>query len=903
MSTEFQASSAAADAVPSSSDDAVMRRARAVRWLIPVFLGSGATSLVYQTLWARQLHHVFGTSQLAICTVLAAFMGGLGLGGLVAARWAGRACRPMHAYAYLEAFIGAYALVFPLLVWGVEPLYLGFYSAFQPSQLTFGLFQFAVLGVLLLIPTACMGATLPLLARFVTAEREEAGSQIGRLYGANTLGAVLGTALAGFVLLPLIGIATTTWITALANFVLAGLAIALSRTTAPLANEEQERPQAASPLMPGLLVIAGIAGFSGLLMEVAWFRLMALMLGGSAYAFSLMLLAFLLGIGIGGWAGGPWSDRSWAKGGDTSVLKVLCGIQVGVALLTWLAMHAYGELPFLYVWLFKNVGHSSAALWAANLFLSLLVMLAPALLMGATFPFLVRAAAGDPDEVSRPVGLIYGVNTFAAIAGAAGGGLLLLPWLHVRGSVVLAVSSYLVSAFVALLLAWKVAGKLNVRHVGLGVSGLVVSIALLAALAAPWDPLLMTSGMYKYSSDLEEFTREEVLEYAVAPYELLFYDEGLSSVVTVAGEKKADGSLGNIWLANNGKVDASSRTDLMTQLTFAHLPLAFRPESKSVMVIGLASGISVGSCTLHDAVEQIDVVEIEEATVEASTFFKDHNYDALTDERVRVLLNDARNQLALTPDGTYDLVLSEPSNPWLTGVSNLFTREFFGLAKTKLAPGGIWCQWVQSYGMAPEDLKSVLATLADTWEHVEVFRVDSSDNIVLASDEPIDVGIPAFETLFRTEALRRDLLRIRFRSPEQFLAMYQFGRPTLMQLTEGVGLNTDDNMRIEYSAPLHLHEDTGDANSMMLHEVAVLPLETVDRQGLLLLIMAYNDLDPGWRRAIAATDIALEQARGDEALSARLRMIRGKLVRDQEEYRAENLPEGLPEGGGAAQGR
>ena len=217
-----------AGSVPAEGTTPGARRRAAVWLLIPLFLSSGATSLVYETLWARQMHLVFGTSQVAIATVLAAFMAGLAAGGFAAARWAGRARRPLLWYAGLEAFIGLYALLFPVLLRLCAPIYLGFWRAFEPSPGLFAAFQLLLLGTLLLPPTFCMGATLPLLSRFVTGRHEEAGRQVGRLYGANTLGAVLGTAAAGFWLLPTLGLAATTAWTAGANGLLALLAVALS---------------------------------------------------------------------------------------------------------------------------------------------------------------------------------------------------------------------------------------------------------------------------------------------------------------------------------------------------------------------------------------------------------------------------------------------------------------------------------------------------------------------------------------------------------------------------------------------------------------------------------------------------------------------------------------------------
>ncbi|MDG1137441.1 MAG: fused MFS/spermidine synthase, partial [Phycisphaerales bacterium] len=469
----------------------VYRRERAVRWLIPLFLASGATSLVYETVWERHLHLVFGTSQVAVSTVLAAFMTGLALGGFGGAKWADKIDRPIRAYAILEALIGLYALIFPWLVELVQPVYEGFYHAVEPSPTVFGAFQFVVLGLVLLPPTFCMGMTLPLLSRFATTATADSGERIGRLYGANTIGAVMGTGLAGFYLLPTIGLSATTASAATANILLCLGALALSRTVEALpATTASDEEGDGDWTLNTLSIIALLAGFSALMYEVAWFRLMALILGASAYAFSVMLFSFLLGIGSGGWLGGPLSDKLYAKGGLRRVLMGLAGLQVGIAVLTWTAMYLYAELPWLFVLVYEQMAVSPLFLWAGKLLLAMAVMVPPAFLMGLAFPMLVRAAAGESLALGKPVGRLYGWNTVGAIFGAALGGLVFLPWLFVRGTVLTAIT---VNVFIAAL-AWYRAGEPgNGRLLKVAGAGLFLAMGL-HTFASPWNPLQMTAG-------------------------------------------------------------------------------------------------------------------------------------------------------------------------------------------------------------------------------------------------------------------------------------------------------------------------------------------------------------------------------------------------------------------------
>ena len=426
------------------------RRNRAIRLLIPLFVFSGATSLVYETLWERQLHLVFGTSQVAVCTVLAAFMTGLALGGFGGAKWADKIRRPILAYAILEFTIGLYALIFPWLMDLVQPLYLGFYHSFSPSLEVFATFQFVLLGSMLLPPTFCMGMTLPLLARFATTDTHESGQKVGRLYGANTIGAVVGTGIAGFILLPRLGLETATAVTACGNVLLCIGALALARTVGELPPAEPKAEGPGATWKVGALpIIALLAGFSSLAYEVAWFRIMALILGASAYAFSIMLFSFLLGLGFGGWKGGIWADRLYAEGGLRRVLTGLVAVEAGIAGITWLAMYGYGEMPWLFVVVYNLLGESALLLWAGKMFLAMLLMVPPAFLMGVAFPFLVRAAAGESLALGKPVGRLYGWNTVGAILGASLGGLVFLPNLHVRGTVMVAISINMLAATIA----------------------------------------------------------------------------------------------------------------------------------------------------------------------------------------------------------------------------------------------------------------------------------------------------------------------------------------------------------------------------------------------------------------------------------------------------------------------
>jgi spermidine synthase len=865
---------------------AAYRRERAVRWLVPLFLSSGATSLVYETVWERQLHLVFGTSQVAVSTVLAAFMTGLALGGFGGAKWADKVERPIRVYAGLELFIGLYALIFPLLVDWVAPIYLGFHQTFDPSPSVFGAFQFLLLGALLLPPTFCMGLTLPLLSRFATTGAEDSGSRVGTLYGANTIGAVMGTGLAGFYLLPTIGLSATTWCTASGNFLLCLAALHLSKTVADLPEETATEDKEGSTRwrVSALGVVALLAGLSSLLYEVAWFRLMALVLGASAYAFSVMLFSFLLGIGSGGWFGGGLADRLYRQGGVRRVLLGLALVETGVAVLTWAAMYGYAELPWLFVVVYDVMSASALFLWVGKLSLAMLVMVPPAFLMGVAFPLLVRAAAGESRALGRPVGRLYGWNTVGAILGASLGGLVFLPWLFVRGTVMLAISINLLAAVIA----YSRTEKRSLQAAAIGGLAAMMLGSVLAVFAAPWNPLKMTAGTYKYVYNMDDKSRDGVYNSHVKPYELMYYAEGLSSVVTVARNRKS----GDVWLANNGKIDASSKADMPTQVLVSHLPFLYRPESETIMMLGLAAGYSAGSAALHLNTKVMDLVEIEERIIDASRFFEEWNHRPLDDPRVVMKVNDARNHLNLTKDGHYDLIVAEPSNPWLTGVSNLFTAEYFEMGKRKLASDGVWSQWIQIYGMDTEDLRSLLGTFSDTYKHVHLYStISDADLVLIGSDAPLDMNLIRFqEHIDANPKVKADLKLIGVDTATDILARFRLDRANLQELSAGVERNTDDNMRVEYSAPLHLYTWTGDENVLMLEKsvgkVPRIPFESTEgADGLIALAKSYEKLEL-WIQALMCLKQAdkREPRRPDvEALYVQFQHELAKVLKEQAE--------------------
>ena len=852
-----------------SSEDfvAALRRRQAWPILLGMFFLSGATGLAWQTLWSRQLHLLLGTSTFAVTTTLAAFMAGLGIGGLVMARWVHRVRRPLRLYALLELGIAGFALGFPSVIRALEPLHLWLWSGLPTWA--FGPVQGLVVGLVLLAPTAAMGATLPLLVRFAGGQAA-AGHTVGVLYATNTAGAVFGTWCAAFVLLPQQGLWGTTVLAGGLNLALAAGAFGLSVWSGEAFVAARTRPRVPAPSW--VLWAIGLAGVASLALEVAWYRLLGLMLGASVYAFSLMLLAFLFGIAVGGRLGGGAADRAAARGGAAGVARALLLVELGVGVLSAWLLYFFAELPYVYVWLFDTFDAASAPwlLWAMSLLLAGLVMTPPAVLMGMAFPLAVRAASAE-EGLDAAVGAVYGANTVGGVVGAVLAGFVGLPLLGVQGTVLAAVT---VNFLAALVVATQTGGGLRLwAPVGLALSG------LLAVVPPPWDPLLMTAGMYKYVTDVSDHSRAGVRRYAVEAYDLLYYREGYATVVTVARNKSSQ----NIWLANNGKVDASTTTDMPTQILVSLLPMQFVERPEDVAVIGLASGITAGAVTLVPGLERLDVIELEPAIAEAARFFDAYNHRLLDDPRTRLVLNDGRHHLQVTPPGTYDVIVSEPSNPWLTGVSNLFTAEFFAMGKQRLKPGGVWAQWVQLYGMGPEDLRSLLGTFADAFDHVLIYAAAAdADLVLIGADHPLVPDAEAMGRLLGVPAIQRELDEVDHGTPAELLAAIITDRDGALGIAGRVQRNTDDNMRIEHHAPLYLHRDTQAMNLPLLYRNAEVPVAATGMDALLLSDMSRSydrRLDP--KRAVDAAVWAVIATQDDEMREALVEDAVQMLAKDE----------------------
>jgi spermidine synthase len=797
---------------------------RPLPWLaFACFFLSGASGLIFEMVWTRGLTLVFGSTTLAISTVLTAFMGGLGLGSVLAGRFSDRVRDPLRAYALAELGVGLYALALP---WVLDryPALNGFlWASFGDAAATLppthtgwnyallSTLRFLASAGLLLLPTTLMGATLPLLGRYLVSRPSEMGglaTRLGSLYALNLFGAVAGAFFAGFVFLPGLGVRVTNFTAAGINLGLAAVVL-LARPllqrieTRPSLDALAERLGLALPAAGGAavelttrarrVVLGGFAlsGLTAMTLQVLWTRALAVVLGSSIFSFTLILLAFLVGLGGGSAVLGRLADRS------ANPVRALGVLHLGIALAVGLSYLITDELPFVFASLVSSTRAGVDAIQVCQFVAACATVLPATFLMGGVFPFTIRIVAADFARVGTDVGRAYGINTLGAIIGSFLSGFVVLPLLGLQRGIYAAV---LLGLLLAALL-FLVAPALSRRQRLLG-AGLAVAFALTGGLLPRWNLINFSVGFFRVSIARDYIERRAQKRSWEKP-ELIFYEDGIATTVSVDRWGKT------FSLKNNGKVDASSEADMSTQISVGLLPLLLYPHDvKSrpprVALVGFGSGVTAGSITQFP-IASLEVVELEPAIYRASRFFEHVNHRPLANPKVRARVGDGRNFLTQRRD-PFDVIVSQPSNPWITGVSNLFTREYFKAIRARLAPGGVFCQWAQLYELAPWNVKSIYRTLRAEFPYVMVFSPEdlSSDTILLASDRPLRLDRRRVEERLADPRTGAEAKRAGLTSAHDVFAHLLLGPDEVESFAAGGQLNTDDNARIEFNAPRDL---------------------------------------------------------------------------------------------------
>ncbi len=769
--------------------------------LFGCFFLSGGTSLVLQVAWSKELGYILGNTLYAVATVVAAFMAGLGIGAGIAGRFAPKLRSPVRAYALLQFAIAiAGALSIPILR-STPPLFEMLYGAMEPGNVAFLVARFAVVTLLLLGPVTLMGMTLPVIVGAFAHRKDHYALEAGLVYGINTLGAVAGTWSAGFLLVPGLGLLATTWTAAGIDAAVGALAFVLARSLDRKATESGDTPKAdpapapvPAPVAPalrgehyGIGIAFLLSGGLAMIYEVAWFRLLAMTMGPTVYAFSSMLGMFLLGVGAGSALFARFAGTTRLSGGQIMArLEALLGISVLGGLFY------FNSLPRWNAELYFKVADIGFA--ASHLAIAFAVVFVPCLLLGALFPATVRAfrEAGGAAQAEANVGRLYVLNTVGGIAGTLAAGFWMLPTLGLTTTLRLsgAASALLGAALFLFAGRDRTPGQRRAQAVA------AVSVTLLLlALAPALDKRVFNLGLYR-----EVYSTSEYRSDRLHGTDILYHAEGINCPVTVFR-----GSDGHASLHVTGKADASTQpADQTTQALLGHLPAFFAPSVKRAAVIGYGSGMTVTALLAHADVETIDVMEIERAVIGASPFFECINGDPLADPRARLVVEDGRVHLTYTED-RYDIIVSEPSNPWIAGVSNLFTVDFYETARDRLTEGGVFGQWVQAYDISSTALSVVMASLSEVFEHVVVFKTADFDFLALASSRPLEQPVTELRRRFEVPTARASLARIGIDAPLELGYAYYASEEAIASIVSGVSArNTDDNVWLEHRMPRDL---------------------------------------------------------------------------------------------------
>jgi spermidine synthase len=744
--------------------------------LYTLFFLSGASALVYELVWQRLLTLVFGVSTLSVSTVLAAFMGGLALGGLLFGRLADRSARPLRLYGWLEAGVGLCALLVPAGFAALTAVYTGLHAAWSLGPWG-GAALRLVLSLLVLTPPATLlGGTLPVMARLAARRTGEEAGAFSLLYAVNTLGAVAGAALTGFVFLHYLGMRQTTWLAVGVNGVVALSALLAGRgachafaagqghrgNTTATNGRESMPPSGSAPHGRLTLVLAALTGATCTGLEVVWSRILGILTSNSAYGFALLLTVLLLGLGVGGLlqaalarhAGDPWRR---------------------LAVCQWLLAGAtLAAAPFFHTtpdWLVRLCdGRSAGAVFLGELALTAAALFVPAVCMGLALPLLVTAAAGGRPHFGARLGRLYAVNTLGCAAGAVAAGFVLVPRLGIHATLGLCVAAPVAVG----LAAWRRAER--------PARPWRWAFAAAAAKAAAVAWFILPSGGY-YKSTVSE------------PRKLLYYAEGDNATVAVVEEANA----ARCVLVDGQPVAGTAGTSVVDQKMLAHLPLLLHPAPRRALTVGFGSGGTSHSMTLHGV--DVDCVEIEAKVPAAADCFTSENDGVRAHPHFRLVLDDARAWLRVAP-APYDVIVTDCTNIQYRSNGDLYTVDYFRLMRDRLRPGGVAAAWVPANGIRDADLRTLLRSFREAFPHTSVWFMDARPTdflIVVGTPGRLDLDLDAWRRRMARPGVAEDLAAVGQADPER-LAYTLLAAGDKLDAYIGAGpLNTDDRPVLCYS--------------------------------------------------------------------------------------------------------
>ena len=760
--------------------------ARFLPLVLLLFAGSGCSALIYEIVWYQLLQLAIGSTAVSLGIVLATFMGGLCLGSLLIPRmrFAGR--HPLRVYAALEFGIGILGV---LVLFGI-PLIDRIYVYGAGYGLMGMLMRGLMAAVCLLPPTMLMGATLPIITRWVKATPRGV-SWWGLLYGGNTVGAVFGCLLAGFYLLRLYNMATATIVAAAINFAVAAISLGLSAGTPQMATagesvDASETDTAAKASDDDsrraddltIYITIAISGACALGAEVIWTRLMGMMLGATVYVFSIILAVFLIGLALGS-AGGSWLQRVMSPRLALGWCQVM--LTMGIA---WAAYMIADSLPYWPINPLLTI--SPWYTFQLDLVRCLWAILPAAILWGASFPLALAAVKSRGEDSGRVVGAIYAANTFGAIVGALGVSLILVPWIGTQQSQRVLLVMAAIGALCALI-------PRAVERKSWGIAEGLLAAMVIAG--------LLTWYVDAVPGELIAYGRRMAI--SAGSSRILYTREGRNSSVAIS--QWNDGA---IEVDVNGHVEATTEPyDMKLQRMVGHLPALLHPHPQSVLGIGFGAGVSAGTFTRYESIKRIVVCEIEPVIPPTSTmYFAKQDYDVMHNPRTQIIFDDARHYV-LTTREKFDIIASDPLDVFVKGTAALYSKEYFEAVKKHLNPGGMFTLYVPLYESDEKTVKSEIATFMEAFPYGTVWANTVNglgyDLVLMGQADPLKINLDEVQQRLSSPSyapVAESLREIGISSAVDLFATYAGGKDDLGPWLAGAELNRDGDMRLQYLA-------------------------------------------------------------------------------------------------------
>jgi spermidine synthase len=777
-------------------------------WFYVIFAASGFAGLIYESVWTHYLKLFLGHAAYAQSLVLAVFMGGMAAGAAYCGRLSARLANPLAGYAIVEAVIGLAALLFhPVFIWLTDWSYDRLLPGLGSEWLALGA-KLAISCLLILPQSVLLGMTFPLMsAGLVRAHRNSPGESLAMLYFTNSLGAAAGVLTSGFVLIAWAGLPGTLHTAGVLNLLIAGVVWFLARPARHAPVESTAASQGVFNLLIGIAFFTGLASF---IYEISWIRMLSLVLGASTHSFELMLATFILGLALGGLAVRRRADAA----GEPA--RLLAWVQVAMGLAALATLPVYDFTFSLMEALLKGLARSETGYTLFNVSgaaIAALVMLPATFFAGMTLPLitaaLLRRGAGE-----AAIGQVYAANTLGAITGVLVAVHIGLPHLGLKGTLI-------AGAMVDVALGLALLKFLRLSR-GLAYAGAICAALFLAVgIGVELDVHKMTAGVFRHG-ELQNSRDASIL----------FARDGKTATVHLV--KYADATS----LRTNGKSDGSINmdaagqrgTDEITMVLTAALPLALKPDTRTAAVIGIGTGLTTHTLLQSLDIERVETVEIEAAMAEASRGFMPRNSGAFADPRGAILIDDAKSFFS-TRSRSYDLIISEPSNPWVSGVSSLFTREFYRRIRKHLNPGGMLVQWIQLYEIDASLVATVLAALGAEFPHYAVFAASDYDLLIMAADTPLPLQAQA--RIFEHPGVAKELWTVHVLNAGDLDARYLGSRATLepMFASYGMPANSDYAPVLDLNAARHrfMEKSAAEVVALLNADLPLLELVEPDR--------------------------------------------------------------------------